>query len=278
MTLLPHPTTPCYRQLGWYPRSHRYRAQGGSVSGLARQTVPPAHLGLQALQTRKWPLSRTLPPPATVSWGGTLGPTNTEPRGARFPVSRAKPPPSAHLELQALQAREWPLSRTLPTPATVSWGGTPGPTDTEPRGLGFRSRASNHPPLRISGSRPSGPANDSSPAPYHPTLPSAGVVPQVPPIPSPGGSVSGLARQTAPLCASRAPGPPGPQMAPLLHPTTPRYRQLGWYPGPTDTEPRGAGFLVSRAKPPRLTHTGLEAPALWHVTRSLSIRHPPMGF
>jgi hypothetical protein len=93
-----------------------------------------------------------------------------------------------------------------------------------------------------------------------------------------GGSVSGLARQTAPLCASRAPGPPGPQMAPLLHPTTPRYRQLGWYPGPTDTEPRGAGFLVSRAKPPRLTHTGLEAPALWHVTRSLSIRHPPMGF
>jgi hypothetical protein len=136
---------------------------------------PPAYLGFQAPQAHNWPLTHILKPPAIVSWGRFLGPADIEPVGLNFWVRASNQPPLAHLAFQAPQARIWPLARTLQHPATISRGCTPGPTDTEPRGLGFRSRAPNRPP-----------------------------------------------------CASRASGPPGPQMAPLPHSTTPCYRQLGW--------------------------------------------------
>jgi hypothetical protein len=108
--------------------------------------------------------------------------------------------------------------------------------------------------------------------------PPAGGSQSIPPISSPWGSILGIARQTAPLTHTGLRLPPALELAPLPLPTSTLHR--------LQVEPRrshrhraqGARCSVSRAKPPRLTHTGLEAPALWHVPRSLSIRHPPMGF
>src|ERR1700743_3944090 len=54
------------------PISHPY----GAIFGFACQTAPPVHLGLQAPQPCNLFFSRTLSPPATISWGSRPGPTD----------------------------------------------------------------------------------------------------------------------------------------------------------------------------------------------------------
>jgi hypothetical protein len=128
-----------------------------------------------------------------------------------------------HIGLQAPQPFKWPLSR-IPQPPLPSAGVSPGPTDIEPRRLDFRFRAPNRPPLRISGSRPPRPATGPSPhIPQPPATVSWGL-PRSHRYRAQGARFSVSRAKPAPPCASRAPGPPGPQLAPLPHPTTPCYR------------------------------------------------------
>jgi hypothetical protein len=127
----------------------------------------------------------------------------------------------------------------------------------------FWFRAPNRPPLRISGSRHSRPANGPSLASYNSPLPLAGAVPKVPPIPSPGGSVFGFARQTAPPCAFQVPGHSRLQLASLPHPTCPHHRFMVVICTSHRYRARGARFSVTRAKSlPTRAHRIPAPPAL----------------
>src|ERR1700749_2029619 len=72
------------------PISHPY----GAVFGFTCQTPPPpVHLGLQAPQTCNLFFSRTLQPPATISWEFRPGPTDIAPVRGNFQFCLSNCPP-----------------------------------------------------------------------------------------------------------------------------------------------------------------------------------------
>jgi hypothetical protein len=194
--------------------------------------------------------------PLPSAGGFSVVPPISSPSG----VSRVKPAPLAHIGLQAPQACDLPLSRTLQPPAAVSLGFPLGPTDIAPVRGNFWFRPPNRPPSRISSFRPPRPTTCPSPALYNPLLLSAWGLPQVSPLSRPGGAIVGFTRQTTLPCASRAPGPPGPALTSLPHTTTPRYCQLGVCSRSYRYRATQARYSVSRAKPPHLGHIDSRPP------------------
>jgi hypothetical protein len=155
MTPLPHPKTPRCCQLGLYSRSHPYRV-----------------------------------------------------RTARISVSRAKPtPPRASRVLGPPGLPMTPLPHLQPH-ATVSWGCTSGPTDTEPMRLGFRFWRQTAPISRLPGSSPPGLFTYLSPAAHQPPTLLGGAITKVTPTSSPCGSIFGFGAKPPPSRAYRAPALP----------------------------------------------------------------------
>ena len=149
--------------------------------------APPGHSSGPFIASSKVPLPS--------AGGFPVVPPISSPSGLIF-VSRVKPAPLTHIGLQAPQARDLPLSRTLQPPAAVSLGFPPGPTDIAPVRGDFRFRPPNRPPSRISFFRPPRPTTCPSPALYNPLLSSAWGFPQVSPISRPCGAIFGFTRQT----------------------------------------------------------------------------------
>jgi hypothetical protein len=144
--------------------------------------------------------------------------------------------------------------------ATVSWGCTPGPIDTEPMRLGFGFWRQTAPISRLPGSSPPGLFPCHSPAAHQPPTLLGGVITKVAPTSSPYGSIFGFGAKPPPSRAYRAPGPRTFCVASHPQPTNPQRCWVVLLRRSHRHRARAVRFSVSAPNHPHLALTGLQPP------------------